>query len=53
MPALVSTLPFGGGIDANGKRIQSPLEWFEEHKTAIAVGVTVVIGGVLIAVTRR
>ena len=56
-PALLSTLPFGGGIDANGKPIQSPYEWFQEHKTAIAVGAavtaTVVVGGVLLVVTRR
>jgi len=56
-PALLSTLPFGGGIDANGKPIQSPYEWFQEHKTAIAVGAavtaTVVVGGVLLIVTRR
>lgn len=36
-PASVLTLPFGGGVDADGKPIKSPFDWFEEHKTAIIV----------------
>jgi hypothetical protein len=49
-PASVLTLPFGGGVDANGKSILSPTEWLAAHKTAIiltAIGIgTIVVGAV-------
>ena len=59
-PASWWTLPFGGGVDAEGKPILSPIEWLEAHQTliaAIAIGAaivtTVVIGGVVYALVRR
>jgi len=56
-PSSWWTLPFGGGVDADGKRILNPIEWLQAHETAIAVGAAVVatalVGGVIYKIVRR
>jgi hypothetical protein len=62
-PAPVSTILFGGGVDANGKPIKTPLEsaiesaneaakWFSNNKTAIAIGAVAVTGLIGIVVVK-
>lgn len=52
-PASPLTLFFGGGVDANGNPIQTPLQWLEAHKTAIAIGGAVFAGIVVYGAIRR
>lgn len=40
-------------IEKAEKDALSALEWIEEHKTGIAIGATVLIGGILYAIVRR